>query len=156
MVQRLVGTQDTNANSGVVENGTLTVPSRDAVFLRTWTVDAWRSAYFTADQLTNSAISGDSADPDGDGFSNYQEYVAGTNPTNTASKFIFSGGIGAQNVQMNWSSVSGRVYDVYWTTNLLNSFVPLQTNIVWPQAAYTSPVPGGADSGFYKIKVRRQ
>jgi hypothetical protein len=68
---------------------------------------------------------------------------------------MFSGGIGAQNVQMNWSSVSGRVYDVYWTTNLMNSFVPLQTNIAWPQAAYTSPVPGGTDSGFYKIKVRR-
>jgi autotransporter-associated beta strand protein len=49
VVQRLIGTQDTNANSGVVENGALTVPSRDAVFLRTWTVDAWRSAYFTAD-----------------------------------------------------------------------------------------------------------
>jgi hypothetical protein len=157
VVQRLAGTQTTNVNNGVVENGMLTVPSWDAVFLRTGTVDAWKTVYFTSNQLTNSAISGDTADPDGDGFSNYLEYIAGTNPTNLASRFSFTGGVdNAQKVQMNWSSVSGRVYDVYWSSNLLNSFVPLQTNISWPQSAYTSPVPDGADSGFYKIKVRRR
>ena len=152
-VQRLVGTQATNINSGVAENGTLTVPVWDAVYLRTWTVDAWKSAYFTSNQLTNAAVSGDSADPDGDGFSNYQEYIAGTNPTNAASKFSVAGGI--DRTKLNWSSVSGRVYDVYWSTNLLNAFVPLQTNIAWPQSSYTNPPPGGAGSGFYKMKVRR-
>lgn len=154
VVQRLVGTQATNINTGAAENGMLTVPSWDAVFLRTWTVDAWKSAYFTPDQLTNSTVSGDSADPDGDGFSNYQEYVAGTHPTNALSRFDVSGTFN-QNQVLDWSSVSGRVYDVYWTTNLLNSFVPLQTNIAWPQSAYTSPMPDGVKSRFYKLKVRR-
>jgi hypothetical protein len=59
-----------------------------------------------------------------------------------------------QSQMMNWSSVSGRVYDVYWTTNLMSSFVPLQTNIAWPQSVYTSPVPG-TGAGFYKLNVRR-
>jgi|GEM_PF-995168 len=152
-VQRLVGTQATNVNTGVAENGILTVPSWDAVFLRTWTVDAWKSTYFTSNQLTNSAVSGDAADPDGDGSSNYQEYIAGTDPTNATSSFVIGSGI--DRTKLNWSSVSGRVYDVYWTSNLLYSFMPLQTNIAWPQTAYTNPVPGGANSGFYKMKVRR-
>lgn len=154
VVQRLVGTQNPAVNSGSVENGTLTVPSWDAVFFRTWTVEAWRSANFTAEQLTNPAVSGDSADPDEDGFSNFQEYIAGTHPTNAQSLFEFNGSFN-QNRVLDWSSVSGRVYEVYWTTNMMNDFVPLATNIIWPQAAYTSPVPGGADSGFYKLKVRR-
>ena len=156
-VQRLSGTLTTNVNTGAAENGMLTIPSRDAVFLCTWTVDAWRSAYFTADQLTNSAVSGDSADPDEDGFSNYQEYIAGTNPTDAASKFLVDGGVDrTATIQLNWTPVSsGRVYDVYWTTNLFNSFVPLQTNIAWPQSVYTNPLPDGVKSGFYKLKVRK-
>jgi len=155
VVQRLVGSanQIPELNNGAVENGMLTIPAWDAVYLRTWTADAWRSAYFTSNQLTNTAISGDSADPDGDGFSNYQEYIAGTNPTNALSQFFV--GSSTDRTRLNWSSVSGRVYDVYWTSNLLNSFTPLQTNIVWPQSVYTNAVQSGTGSGFYKMKVHR-
>jgi autotransporter-associated beta strand protein len=157
VVQRLVGTQIPELNNGATENGMLTIPVWDAVYLRTWTVDAWKSAYFTTNELTNSAVSGDAADPDGDGFSNLQEYTAGTNPTNAASKFLLGGFNRAESKDvLNWSAVSGRVYEVYWTTNLLNSFVPLQTNIAWPQAAYTNSAPDGTESGFYKLKVRRR
>ena len=157
VVQRLEGAVTPAVNNGAVVNGMLTVPAQDAVFLRTWTVDAWRSAYFTAEQLTNSAVSGDSADPDGDGFSNRQEYIAGTNPQDAQSKFLC--GVtadGTTTVKLNWSPVApGRVYDVYWASNLLHSFVPLQTNIAWPQSAYTNPAPGETESRFYKILVRR-
>lgn len=151
VVQRLRGTQIPELNNGVGENGMLTIPVWDAVLLRTWTVDAWKSAYFTSNQLTNAAISGDTADPDSDGLSNYQEYIAGTNPTNAQSRFVFSNSV--DRTRVNWSSVSGRVYEVYWTSNLLSSFTPLQTNIVWPQSVYTNAAQGG--TGFYKMKVRR-
>ena len=40
----------------------------------------WQQANFTAAELTNSAISGDTADPDGDGIPNLMEYAFGLNP----------------------------------------------------------------------------
>jgi poly(3-hydroxybutyrate) depolymerase len=42
-------------------------------------LDAWRSAVFGA-SATDPSIAGDDADPDGDGFTNLQEFYAGTNP----------------------------------------------------------------------------
>ncbi|MCF7818375.1 MAG: thrombospondin type 3 repeat-containing protein, partial [Kiritimatiellales bacterium] len=156
VVQRLVGSQIPGLNNGDVVNGMLTIPAWDAAFLRTWTFDAWQTVSFTADQLANSAISGESADPDGDGFTNQQEYIAGTDPLDAQSQFVIAGGgfNGAEDV-LNWSSVSGRVYDVYWSTNLLYGFAPLATDIAWPQSSYTSSIPNGVENGFYQIKVRR-
>jgi hypothetical protein len=43
-------------------------------------IDAWRLATFTAAQLADPAISGDEADPDGDGIRNLTEYPLGLNP----------------------------------------------------------------------------
>ena len=44
----------------------------------------WRNAYFTTEALTDPSLEatvwGDNADPDGDGVSNLQEYLFGTNP----------------------------------------------------------------------------
>lgn len=40
----------------------------------------WRENYFTAEERANTAVSGDAADPDGDGINNFREYAFGTNP----------------------------------------------------------------------------
>ena len=40
----------------------------------------WRSGHFTAAQLSDGAISGDLADPDGDGVPNLLEYALNLNP----------------------------------------------------------------------------
>ena len=42
--------------------------------------DAWRTAHFTDAEFTNDAISGPSADPDGDGIANLLEYSLGLDP----------------------------------------------------------------------------
>ena len=39
-------------------------------------------------------------------------------------------------------------------TNTLNSFQPLTTNIVWPQASYTDAVHNAEFRNFYKVKVQ--
>jgi hypothetical protein len=42
--------------------------------------DDWRHTHFTAAELLDPAISGDAADPDGDTFSNLEEYVLAHHP----------------------------------------------------------------------------
>lgn len=115
--------------------------------------DSWETLYFGG---ATNAVAGE--DSDGDGFSNLQEYISGFNPTNRASCFkvntfempsVTNGGF-----VVRWSAVTGRVYGIYWATNLLNSFQPLKTNIVWPQASYTDTVHNAEFRNFYKVKVQ--
>ena len=46
------------------------------------TADSWKTQYFSQQELSNPAISGDLADADGDGLSNMLEYVLGMSPRN--------------------------------------------------------------------------
>jgi hypothetical protein len=84
-----------------------------------------------------------------------ETYVAGLNPTNPSSVLLISDlrPLTSGNI-LQWSAVSGRVYSVCWTTNLLNSFQPLETNIVWPQTSWTDLVHGVQAGSFYRIKVQ--
>lgn len=46
----------------------------------------WKPKHFSSGELADNLISGDDADPDGDGLKNWQEYLHGSNPRNQASK----------------------------------------------------------------------
>jgi hypothetical protein len=58
----------------------LVLPSSADVTILDRRFDDWRHARFTLSQLENAAVSGDSADPDGDRLSNAEEFVFGSNP----------------------------------------------------------------------------
>lgn len=111
--------------------------------------DDWETLYFGGS--TN-------ANPDSmaaNGVNTVMEsYVANLNPTNAQSVFTVSNRLAASQVTLQWSTASGRVYSVYWTTNLLNGFQPLKTNILWPQNSWTDAVYGAENEGFYRIKVQ--
>ena len=65
-----------------------------------------------------------SADPDGDGVSNAQEYQAGTNPNSAASKLQITSQIfakGGTNATLQWTSVSNRLYHIERNVNLASS-----------------------------------
>ena len=58
----------------------------------------WQSKYFTSAQLANAAVSGNAADPDGDGIPNLLEYALNLSPTTpgviglpTVGKIVVSG-----------------------------------------------------------------
>jgi len=85
-----------------------------------------------------------------------EAYVAGLNPTNS-EKFLSSVLCPpASGRILQWNAASGRVYSVYWATNLLGGFQPLETNILWPQNSWTDTLHSAEDGGFYKIKVQMQ
>jgi len=76
-----------------------------------------------------------------------QAYIAGLNPTNPAAFFTLDS-LGP----LQWSAVSGRVYTIYWTSNLLNGFgTPWKTNIT--DGSYTDTTHAAEEKSFYKIEV---
>jgi len=82
--------------------------------------DAWEKYYFGAAPTNRTQFT----DTDGDGMSDYAEFIAGTNPTNAASKFVFLSAKAQTNqlVQLQWAAIPGRLYQVEAATIL-----PLQT-----------------------------
>lgn len=75
------------------------------------TSDEWKINFFGS--LTNP-LAADNVDADGDGALNWQEYLAGTDPTNALSAFQFgSTGIttnGVSGVALNWLTAPGKTY----------------------------------------------
>jgi hypothetical protein len=85
---------------------------------------------------TNSTgINGANGDPDGDGFTNLQEYLAGTDPQDANSLLKITDLAGAGRV-ITWNSVPGRNYQVFTATNANATFTALTGTIT----AFTSPM----------------
>jgi hypothetical protein len=100
--------------------------------------------------------SADLADPDQDGLNNWQEWIAGTNPTNAASVLkMMAGSNSAAGVAASWLSVPDRNYTLFRSTKLA-SFVILAANI--PGQTNTTTFIDtnaiGAGPFFYRVGVQ--
>jgi hypothetical protein len=75
------------------------------------TSDEWRTYFFGS---VSNSLAADNADPDGDGSLNWQEYLAGTSPTNSQSKLQFESANfnaeGISGVALNWLTAPGKTY----------------------------------------------
>ena len=108
--------------------------------------------------LTN-ALAQDNADPDGDGLPNWQEYLAGTNPTNALSALQFlSAGLvpgGAQNLHLSWQTAPGRRYVLESSPAPGgNDWTPVNTNLGDGSVfqVFLTNHPGNAR--FYRILIQ--
>jgi hypothetical protein len=108
--------------------------------------------------------SADYLDSDNDGMNNWQEYLAGTNPTNASSVFKITSAQAVSGTQLvvRWSSVSNRLYDVTRATNLvtgIGAFVPVPgaTNLAPtpPVNTWTDSVSGASAPAFYRLRVHQ-
>ncbi len=98
--------------------------------------DWWMLAYFNhpTGQSNDNSLASD--DADGSGFSNLQDYLAGTDPTNPNSTFrITNISISGNDVNVDWTTEPGK-------TNQLERSSVLGTNAVWINVG--SPVVGAA------------
>jgi hypothetical protein len=96
------------------------------------------------------------ADSDGDGLPDYAEFIAGTDPTNAASKLVF---VGARvqttaAIEFQWSAVPGHSYQLLSSDNLV-TWAPVTD---WMPAAHspmTFTITNAAlNSRSYRIAVR--
>ena len=116
--------------------------------------DTWELQIIEASggALSDIAAVNPTDDLDGDGHSNYSEYIAGMSPTNSASVFTIQTNLSSStDFIMNWDSITGRVYNVLWTGSLTNEFNAITNGIAPPQNSYTDTVYSAA--GFYKLEV---
>jgi len=113
-------------------------------------LDEWEHRWFGGNVLPDG-------NADGDVQSNGDEYISGTDPTNSASYFHVTTETGnpSQHMVINWESITGRVYNVYWTPSLMEEFQPLGIGIQYPQNSYTDTVHSAESSGYYRVVVMR-
>jgi hypothetical protein len=80
-----------------------------------------------------------------------EAYIAGFDPTDADAGFLLTG-LDLGRV-MNWTWASGRVYSVYWSSNLVSGFdpVPMASNLTG--SSFTDAVHSSESEGFYRIKV---
>jgi hypothetical protein len=124
-------------------SGRVTPPDSDADGIP----DSWETLYFGGPTNANaSALAANGIN------TIYEIYIAGLNPTNALSVLTLSLQQVSSQKLLQWGTVSGRVYGVYWTTNLISGFQPLETNIPWTRTSFTNPA--AVPCGYYKIDVR--
>jgi hypothetical protein len=110
---------------------------------------AWEVQYFGG--ITNANPNAVCAN----GINTVREaYIAGLNPNDPQSRLLISDFRSlTAGKTLGWNAVSGRVYSVYWTTNLLSGFHQcLESNIPWTRSSFTNST--AVPRGFYKIDVR--
>ena len=126
--------------------------------------DAWEFTYFPkrvqywpydSDSLTNMLFAGDW---DMDSFSDYEEYRAGTSPTNAASYlYVNAQSNSATKFYIRWPGVAGRQYELQKSTNLIQAgsgFAGMASNIagVTPMNTWTDSASGSGPA-LYRVRV---
>ncbi len=107
-------------------------------------------------QRVFGSIVSQTADADADGQTNYQEYLAGTDPTNPQSRIFVKtfGPAAGGRVTFSWDSVAGKTYNVERSTNLLSwTILLLNQPGTGGILTFTDSATGGAPKLFYRVTV---
>ncbi len=108
--------------------------------------ESWMAGFALTNYPVDVAL-----DQDADGAPTWQEYVAGTDPTNGQSVFKLRMERTNGQSMVSWDAVSPRVYGIDWSTNLAEGFYTWMTNVVAPP--YTDSVHAAEQTIFYRATV---
>jgi len=118
--------------------------------------DAWEIEHLLAPGSAADAT----ADADGDGAANLDEYRAGTHPRDPGSRFIIDQAVPAgAGIQLTWRSVAGRRYQVEWSddmatwSTLASGGAPQVIAATGPFTSHTVSRDGNVPRRVYRIKV---
>jgi len=118
--------------------------------------DWWRVAYFPGHAITDS-VNCATCDPDGDGQSNLNEYLADTNPRDGRSvNRIFTIAPTNGNVRVDFTSLLGQRFNVERRDDLTTGSWSNFTGTVWGHTDTTSATDtnaAGLPHRFYRVRV---
>jgi hypothetical protein len=130
-------------------------PGGSAAAAQAWA--NFQKTFFTAAELAEGAITTQTADADGDGLTNYEEFVAGSSPRQATSTTMMSvlSVVGAS-LQVQFPVVTGRYYSVWSTTDAVNGTWTREPNgfRATGSGAYTMRLDDSADATkFYRLQI---
>lgn len=116
--------------------------------------DAWQVQHFGSVDNPNAAPN---ADPDHDGLTNMQEYLAGTDPTSAASSLNLSlASPSSSGSMLQFNAVAGKTYTVWYCTDLATHNWTKLTGIDAQQQSGPVVVTDpqiGAQTRFYRLST---
>ena len=114
--------------------------------------DSWESDHGLALNAPDNAT----ADPDHDGASNMQEYLAGTDPQSAASVFRTAAAhTNGPGFQITFTTVIGKTYRVEWASNPSGPWTVLENNLLGSGAPLqiTDTTSPASASRFYRVRT---
>ncbi|QHI69122.1 LamG-like jellyroll fold domain-containing protein [Tichowtungia aerotolerans] len=117
--------------------------------------ETWRDGEFTAQQILDGA-GDETADPDGDGRTNREEFIAGTDP-NLGTDFFRADLVFSNDWKtVSFGTASNRFYGVDRSTNLVSgSWIPMLENEQGTGADLSVIDTNDVPSAFYRTRVTR-
>ncbi len=113
--------------------------------------DLWENEFF------NNLTQLPGNDEDGDGFSNLEELILGTDPTDSGSGLFFTAlqPLADPNQDVSWQTSTLRQYELSAGPSLDGgSWTPIATvPSDGPTTTFTDPNAGGPDSRFYRVQI---
>ena len=114
--------------------------------------DDWERHFFNS--LT--VASADGTDYDENGFSDRDEFLAGTDPMDSQSRLVISElvHLGEGRFEVSWQSAANRTYTLLYKTDIAQTaWTPLETGIPSTPPKNQRILEPGVSSGFYRIQV---
>ncbi|HUJ10249.1 MAG TPA: NPCBM/NEW2 domain-containing protein [Verrucomicrobiae bacterium] len=147
-----------------VYNHSLTAAQIQQLYHSVWNEPPWVAAFRTWQMqhfgCTNCSQAAETADPDGDGQNNRMEFLAGTDPTNSASAFqITSIAQEGEDVRIVWLTVGGRTNMVQAASAISSDYSNASSNIIIAGSGDTSTnfLDTGAATNlpgrFYRVRL---
>jgi len=136
-----------------VQDGLITVGNRTGSSWGDGIPDAWRLVYFGT---VSNMLSAANADPDGDGASNWQEYIAGTNPLDGTSvfKFLPAAPVNGSSFTLQWPSVVNKNYTLQSSSSPGTGWTTVGNLIGNGQTMQWTDTNAAASARFYRAQVQ--
>ncbi|WP_411847129.1 LamG-like jellyroll fold domain-containing protein [Roseibacillus persicicus] len=114
--------------------------------------DDWQEKYFGA---ADSPMALPDYDADGDGLTNYEEWIGGNNPTDPNSRFqvLKIERPDDSSVSLEWNSVYGRTYGVEWQSDLGGNWSEILSGITPTLPVASTQFESTDEKSFFRVKA---